>query len=318
MADFDPEKESQRFRTALDGLVERLTEDRNILAAVMVGSLDPEIIWRRQTVSLWLIESDGVTRRLISDGEDERIFRTLVEEDILFHCELIPRSRFKRMLEGSSRTAFSCNFFARRELLFSHDPSISTWFEQANDQATKDQEKELLATSTWAIYSLRHARRLWERKNDLTKTAQELIGVAHALAAALIVEEGEIYEKQLIYRALERRPEFFTTVYQKVVDEPNSEEVLSRALQTCEKHLEDNALRLFKPLLNHLGKKREAVPFSLLCDHFAYTQLYPWHLEAACEFLHRLGIVEKLSAPYKLTKKSRTEVEEPAYYYRPE
>src|SRR5215469_1076466 len=130
-----------RFQAALNQLIERIAEDRYVLALVLVGSLSEETIWRRETLGLWIIEADGVSRRLPSDGNDERVFRILVENGINIHAELIPRSRFRKMVEGASRTAFSCNFFARRRIVYSKDPSIDTWFTQANSIATKDRER---------------------------------------------------------------------------------------------------------------------------------------------------------------------------------
>ena len=51
-----------------------------------------------------------------------------------------------------------------------------------------------------------------------------------------------------------------------------------------------------------------------MSDHFAFSQLHPWHLESACEWLERKGLLEKVSAPFKLTKRSLERVEEPAYF----
>ena len=62
-----------RFKAALNLFVERLEQDKTILAAVLVGSLSAETIWRKEKIYLWLIEVDGVTKRLKSDGEDEDI-----------------------------------------------------------------------------------------------------------------------------------------------------------------------------------------------------------------------------------------------------
>ena len=56
------------------------------------------------------------------------------------------------------------------------------------------------------------------------------------------------------------------------------------------------------------------VALSEVSEHFAYSQLYPGHLESACEWLEKKGRLEKVSAPFKLTKRSREDVEEPAYY----
>src|SRR6476646_6403430 len=95
-----------RFERALQLFLARVSADSNLLAAVLVGSLTEETVWRRDAISLWLIEKDGVTKRLRADGEDPRVFRTLVEEGVNFHVELIPRATFKRMVEGAARTAF--------------------------------------------------------------------------------------------------------------------------------------------------------------------------------------------------------------------
>ena len=73
----DDEK-AARFEAALNQIIERVAADRNLLALVLVGSLSPAVIWDREAIGLWIIEADGVTRRLRSDGNDERIFRILV------------------------------------------------------------------------------------------------------------------------------------------------------------------------------------------------------------------------------------------------
>ena len=68
------EKDSEkvaRFQSALDQLIERIAEDRYVLAIVLVGSLATETIWHREALGLWIIEADGVSRRLPSDGKDE-------------------------------------------------------------------------------------------------------------------------------------------------------------------------------------------------------------------------------------------------------
>src|ERR1041385_7319961 len=156
-----------RFEKALQQFLERVRADPNLLAAVLVGSLTEETVWRRDAISLWLIEKDGVTKRLRADGEDPRIFRTLVEEGVNLHAELIPRTPFKRMVEGSARTAFRFSFFARRKLIYSNDPTLVKWFEEADTLARKDQERELCIATTWLIHSVRHARRLLEDEKEL-------------------------------------------------------------------------------------------------------------------------------------------------------
>jgi len=303
-----------RFEAALNQLIERIAEDRYVLAVVLVGSLSPETIWHRESLGLWIIEADGVSRRLPSDGNDERIFRILVENDINIHAEVIPRSRFRRMVEGASRTAFSCNFFAVRKIVYSKDASIESWFKKANSVATKDKERELLTFSTWTIHAHRHARKRLDIKGDLELAAQETLGAAHSVAHTEIIRQGRIWEQDVIYRAVEGNPALFRTIYLDVLAKRKNRRVLEKALDAIDGYLDKHYQAHLKPLLDYLKKENRVVPLSEMSDHFAFSQLHPWHLESACEWLERKGRLQKLSAPFKLTKRSLKRVEEPAYF----
>lgn len=302
-----------RFQAALDQLIDRVRQDRYILAVVQVGSLAPETIWERESLGVWIIEADDVTRRLPSDGKDERIFRILVEDGIDIHAEVIPRSRFRQMVEGSSRTAFSCSFFARRKVVYSADPSIEGWFEQANSVALKDQERELLAFSAWTIHAARHARKRLELKDDVDLAAQEVLWAAHSVAHTEIIRRGEVWEGDVIYRAIEGDRALFQTIYLDVLANPGDKRVLSTALDAVDGYLAGHHEAHLKPLLAFLRKEKRVLPLSEISDHFAFSQLYPWHLESACEWLEEKGLLQKLSAPFKLTRRSLERVEEPAY-----
>lgn len=312
--DLTPDEKLAQFAAALDGFIARVSEDRNVLAVVLVGSLSIKTIWQRESINLWIIEADGVSRRLRSDGNDERIYRTLVEDGINIHAQIIPRSRFKMMVEGSSRTAFSCNFFSHRTLVYSIDPSIDSWFDSANRVATKDRDRELLTFSTWTIHAHRHALRRLESKNDLEMTFQAILEAAHSVAFTEIIRIGQVWEEDAIYKAIEVNPELFQQIYLDVLAERNSRATLERALTAIDAYLVEHHRLHLKPLLQFLKKESRAVPLSEISDTFAFSSVYPWHLESACEWLERKGLLQKISAPFKLTKRSPEAVEEPAYF----
>ena len=303
-----------RYEAALAQFVERVMEDRYVLAVVQVGSLRLETIWARHALSLWVIEADGVTRRIPSDGTDERVFRILVENGVNVHAEVIPRSRFKKMVEGASRTAFSHNFFAERRIVASKDASIDGWFKKANRMATKDQERELLAFSTWTIHAVLHARKRLEVKGDLALASQDTLGAAHSVAHTEIIRRGEVWEDEVIYRAIEGAPDLFKTIYLDVLAKPRSGKTLTAALDAIDAYLDEHYEKHLQPLLDYLKKQNRVVPLSEIGDHFAFSQVHPGHLEAACEWLEHKGLLEKVSAPFKLTKRSLERVEEPAYF----
>ena len=303
------------FLKALNTFIERIKEDRWILAAVLVGSINEDTILKKEDIYLWIIEADGVTLRKKSDGEEHRIWRTMVEHDINIWAEIIPRSRFKRMVEGASRTAFSYNFFAKRELVYSADESIKKWFEETNKIAQKDRELELLVATTWVISAAREARKLIEVEKDLNRGWQKTINASHALASVHIVEEGEICETPVIYRALEINPALFGIIYSQLIEAGPSDDHIRLALDKIEHWLNSKGALYMKPILTYLKKQSRVVGLTELANHFAFTQLYPWHIESACEWMVRTNRIEKLATEMPLTKKSRIQLEEPAYLY---
>jgi uncharacterized protein len=98
-----------------------------------------------------------------------------------------------------------------------------------------------------------------------------------------------------------------------VLSKRKNRRVLSKALDAIDGYLDQHYQAHLKPLLGYLKKQNRLVPLSEISDHFAFSQLHPWHLESACEWLERKGLLQKLSAPFKLTKRSTERVEEPAY-----
>ncbi|WP_372368144.1 hypothetical protein [Candidatus Uabimicrobium sp. HlEnr_7] len=307
------EQKCQRFQKALDIFIERVEKDKWIQAVVLIGEISPQTIWSKEHLFLWVIEVDGVTKRRKSDGGDERLFRTYTEEDINIVIELIPRTRFKLMVEGNSRTAFTHNFFAKRILVHSKDSSIDRWFQQAHQLATSDQETSLMIATTWVIQPLKYIDQLIHTKKDIELARQELLGVAHSLAAIEIILRGEVYEHQPIYKAIDYNPQLFATVYQEILGRQRSMTKLKKALQAVREYLEQNHQHYLRPIIKFYQNKPHIVPLSQICDSFAHTQIYPWHIVCVCEWLCNKGFLEKISLPIRITKKSITDVEEPAY-----
>ena len=217
------------------------------------------------------------------------------------------------MIEGTSRTAFTCNFFAKRALLFASDASLEKWFDDANTLATKDRKTALWIAASWLIHPLKHIDRLLKIKNDPQLARQEMLWVAWTLAAIEIIKRGEIWEEEIIYRGLEYNPELFKAVYTNVQSGSADEGRVRVALERTHKELKQHGEEWLKPMIDALRKKRRLTSLSELADDFAHTQIYPWHIQTSCEWLSEQGIINAFSAPFRLTKRSSVELEEPAY-----
>jgi hypothetical protein len=122
-----------------------------------------------------------------------------------------------------------------------------------------------------------------------------------------------VWEQDVIYKAIDGNPELFKTIYLDVLSNRKSRAVLTAALGAIDAYLDEHYKAHLKPLLSYLKKENRVVALSEISDHFAFSQIHPGHVASACEWLERKGRLEKLSAPFKLTKRSLEQVEEPAY-----
>jgi len=306
----DPSVELARFRRALDLFCERLEEDRWVLAAVLDGSLSLDTVWRHDSLHLWVVIADGTTQRRKADGDDVDVHRRLVEEGVDLYITLVERSRFRRMVEGQVRNGLAWSPWTVRTLLWSREPGLSTWFETANSPAPRDARHRRFAVVTWLLSGRRWARKL-HRKGDLVRCRRALWGLASAMAAGIVLEAGEICEDDLLGRGLALAPQLVGPIVEVARDVTASPEAIEGAIVAADAFLVARSAWL-DPLRDRL-RAPAPVPLSELGEHFAYTLLHPWHLGIAADWLVERGEADAVSASVPLTKKSRIEVEEPAW-----
>ena len=122
----------------------------------------------------------------------------------------------------------------------------------------------------------------------------------------------------MIHRALQLAPAVMEDLYVNLLKGARTAPRLKKKLAGFEAYLEKHAEIRLQPALRYLKKEKRLVPLSELSDYFAHSQLFPWHLESACEWLEEKGRIGKFSAPFSLTRLSRVEVEEPAYLWEEE
>ena len=87
----------QTFADALAALVERIKEDRSILAAILCGSLSHDTVWKKSDIDLVLVTID--------DKNVEASDLALNADGVNVHALLIPRAQFRSTVEGSIRSS---------------------------------------------------------------------------------------------------------------------------------------------------------------------------------------------------------------------
>ncbi|MBT4501409.1 MAG: nucleotidyltransferase domain-containing protein [Gemmatimonadetes bacterium] len=299
-----PQEIQDRYQKALDDLVAKVEQDRNVLAAILFGSMSYDQVWERSDIDLWLIMRDG--KRKYSDC-------CLSENGVIIHAQLMPRNEFKRRLEGSQQGGWLDFTFSRSTLLFTKDESIEAWYRDIDRIGARDRDVQLLRTTINALSMYAKAEKWFHLKKDYHYSFLWITYVVDRLAAVETLLHDEAPGREVVYQALAHNPEFFNAVYIDLVDRKKTRKNVGDALRRIDAYLEERAFRLFKPIIEFLEEANSMRTISEMEDHFAKSKI--GGLDFACEWLAEKGIVEKMSAPMLLTEKSRVQVEEAAYFY---
>ena len=298
------EEIQKQYEKALAALVEKIEQDRTVLAAILFGSLSYDEVWKNSDIDMWIIMEDGQK----SGGH------TLTESAINIHAQLIPRSDFKRRIEGDLTGGWLDFSFAKSALLFSKDDSVKQWYQNLDQVGTRDQVFQLMRNAASVIPSLNKAEKYFHLKEDYAYSFWWLMQVIRGLASIEVLLHNEAPAREVIHQALKYNPEFFKAVYTDLMDQPKTRDTLRDTLDRVNHYLEEKSEDLFRPLFNYLTEAGEIRSLSEINDHFR-KKIQGGGLEEACEWLVQKDCIEKLATPIHLTPKSRIEVEEPAYYY---
>lgn len=295
----------RQFAAALDALVERVREDRAILAALLGGSLSHDTVWERSDIDLVLVTVDD--SRAAADS------LSLDADGHTVHAMLLPRAQFRRIVDGSLRNSFMHSFLAKGRLLYTHDPSIAALCATLAGGGRRDRQVQLLRAATAALPSIDKAHKWLVTRGDLDYTALWILYAATPLAQIEVVSAGLLADREVIPQALALNPAFFGTVYTELLNTPKARERVETALAAVDAYVAARAPALFEPVLEHLREVGEARACREIDDHFA-RNLDVRGVTIACEYLAHQGLIGRASIATRLTRRSGVDVQELAFY----
>lgn len=301
----DKETIQQQYEEALSAFVEKVERDPYILAAILFGSLSYDEVWEKSDIDIMLV------------GRDEKNIEKgcyLVENGINIHAFIIPRSKFRRMIEGSLQSSFTHSSFVKSRLLFTKDETIRELYENKDHLGAKDREIQLLRASTGVLPYLMKAEKWFYVKRDLDYSFLWVMKLVDGLAQIETFLNKRIAGREVIQQAMQFNPSFFGAVYTDLINQKKTPKAIQTALTLINQYLEDRVDVLFKPLLDYLAEADGVRSATEIEDYFQ-KQMNLNGIATACEWLADKGILSKVSSPLRLTEKSRVEFEEAAFYY---
>jgi hypothetical protein len=301
----DSDAVHERFTAAVEALVEQVRADRSVLAALLCGSLSYDRVWTKSDIDLVFVTVDD---RKIQVGDI-----SLYADGLNVHAILVPRTEFRRMVEGSLRNSFTHSFLTRGRLLYTHDPTIEKLCASLAEIGRRDQRVQLLRAATHALPSIYKAHKWLATRGDLDYTALWILYAATPLAQVEVIGAGQLVDREVIPQATRLNPDFFRTIYTGLLNAPKSEKAVRRALAAIDEYLSARTRSCFGPLLEHLEDVGEVRSCREIEDYFKRT-FDVEGVTTACEYLSDQGLIGKASTRAQLTKKSSVDVQELAFF----
>ena len=295
----------RRFQQALDSFVGKVRQDSYIIAAILCGSLSHDEVWEKSDIDMVLV------------GRDEKWpFRSycLVEDGVNIHALLYSRGRFKQEIERALQSSFFHSYISKSTLIFSTDETIREYYDNIHHLGASDQELQLLQAGYHVLPVLAKAEKWLYVKRDPAYSFLWLMYLVAGLAEIEVLAHGEITGREVVQQAMKYNPSFFNAIYFDLIDRPKNAATVEAALRAVDGYLETRIQLLFKPILDYLGSAGGPRTVTELNEHFR-KKVETEGLGNVYEWLAQKGVVQQVSAPLRLTEKSRVAVEEAAYYY---
>jgi len=294
------------FAAALDTLVRQVEKDKAVLAAILCGSLSHDIVWARSDIDLVLVTIDD---RKVTAGDIP-----LYADGVNVHALLIPRTDFRRIVEGSLQGSFMHSFLAKGRLLYTHDPTIGDLFERLKSRGHRDTAILMLHAATSVLPSMYKARKWLETRGDLAYTSLWILMTAIPVARMEIVGAGLLPDREVVPQAQALNPALFKTIYTDLLSEGTRRSHVEKALEAIERYMKARAADVFAPVIDYLRETGDVRSSRDIEDHFT-KNFDVTGVTTACEYLADEGLIGKASTPVLLTKRSDVNLEELAFFF---
>jgi len=296
----------QKFTEALAALIEQVKEDHSILAAILCGSLSYDAVWAKSDIDLVLVTIDD--KKAPAGG------LSLYADGVNVHAFLMPRTEFRKAVEGSIHNSFMHSFLAKGKLLYTHDRTIADLCDRLDEIGDRDTQVQFLRAATGALPAIYKAHKFFVTRGDLDYTALWILYAATPLARIEVIGARLLADREVIPQAMKLNPDFFKTIYADLLNAKKTRKSVQAALDAVDRYVAERAATLFGLVIDHLREVGEARSCTEIEDHFKRNYGVEG-VTTACEYLADQGLIGKASTPVRITKKSNVEVQELAFFY---
>ncbi len=298
-----------KYQAAFDSFLEKVKVDDAIIAAYIYGSLARGDVWEKSDLDVFLVTKD--------ERREMETF-ALIEDEITFHCTVFSRSRFRRSHERVMRGSPGHQIYTSGKLVYTRDESLHDYFKDTAVVGERDREYLLLYIGMEALGFIHDVQKALISHKDPLYAFIWLVHLVQCLAALETVSHKEIIQREVVQQALRLNPQDFNRLFIELINAEKDLPSMHKQLALSEAYIAERTWVIFAPLLAFLEERGNVVSASEIFQFFnprLLTEHGDYRLIGACEWLVERGVLLKVSAPVKLTLRSRMTVDEPAYSY---
>lgn len=248
----------------------------------------------------------------IDDKKAGRSHLSLHAGGINVHAFLMPRAEFRKTVEGSMRNSFAHSMLAKGRLLYTHDDTIADLCARLQEIGERDTQVQLLAAGTHALAPIDKAHKWFVTRGDLDYAALWILYAATPLARIEILSARQLAGREVIPQAMQLNPAFFRRIYTNLLNTKKTKKAIEEALALIDGYIAERTQALFHLVLEHLQEAGEARSATEIEAYFARNYNIE-NVTSACEYLADRGLINKVSIPVQLTKRSNVIVQEQAF-----
>ncbi|MFW9977156.1 MAG: nucleotidyltransferase domain-containing protein [Candidatus Thorarchaeota archaeon] len=294
------------YTSALDSFVEQLQRDSNILAAIVYGSLVRGDVWSESDIDMLIITKDEslpYQQHWLKDG------------DILIQIDVHSRKNFRDWMDVPLQGSVLHHIIYTGKLLFSNDDTITEYYENPSRIGDRDKSLGMMIYADNALGYLSKVRKSIVHQKDAMLAFRWLNGLILQVAHLEVLSHGDVPSREVTLQARKYNPDLFGKSYFSLLEEGVTLEACETGYNLCQSYLEKYADILFEPIAAYILEQGGHCGISQIDKHFRkkLNRNDTFTLISSCEFLARLGLLQKMVYPLKLTSRSRFEVYEAGY-----
>jgi len=297
----------KRYMRAVETLCERLRNDANVLAVIIMGSLSYDQVWEKSDIDMTIIVNDNCKLK------DELC---LLEDAIYINGHVMTRTEFRKMIGKNSEASMIHSYYSLGTLIYCKDESIKELFDNicdTNGIGERDKSYALMERTEWVLWRLYKAEKWLKVKSDVRYSYLWIMEALKYIAAIEVLLNNNIPSREVILQALKYNNPIIEKLYIGLMDERKNSINIAQSIDMIYEYLRLHIDVICKPILDYFNKANGMKALSTIVQDFNKT-INSNIICEICEWLCEEGVLVKDISETHITNKSNIVVYEPAYF----